>query len=897
MIARSRAASDAPRVAFGLYRLGVLHLDPWTAGRRPVSHAEQIQEARRRAVAWRGRFTGFAMPASDRFPPETDVALARAVELFRESAAIGAGRDKGLTLKALVQAIEWQLQLAERAPPTSDAAALQVQRLGELRRVGEQALALLDPDEAPQHRMNVLATLARIGDGVDAIAEVERIFAIPWPARVRQLGPRGAIDLALQAAQLLQRSHPLRALAILDEPEVDRLAREAGGDARLNRWILQLQLLHNAHGHPVPARPQSVAQTAEELRARSARERGTPESLAVDLLMLAMVSTNVDEEALGLKLLDEAAALAPGLVERYAEAIAFQRANLSGNLGASLFQARQIAAAVWPYTEATLRFLELAFPDAALTYIGRIADLCRAPDAIPLVVRALEVVAPPLEAAAGERATELLQSAFRETLDAMARSGKMDRDDYFHLVRAAKGQRLSALVAQPPSPAWRPRGAPPATERAAADDGEPDATSSGAPAASADELLVGYLRPGVPQAGDDAVERLANERHRFDVELVRQLADAAVTDVPTPLTLTALRAALDERTAVLDYYLGSSDDGQTLTVHLLLVTRDDVQLQVIKHAFPSSTVVLGFRDQEVVMHPLALLIAGLREQLVRPPGARLVRREAEETLANYRLGLLGHFAERLPRLRERGIDHLCVAPHGALHFLPFHLLGESEHPLADDFIVTTLPSLQLAAPRPPGEHTADLELAVLGLQFAGSAQPLARVLAECEAVAKSFGVAAQLDGAATRAAFVEALGRARRVHLSTHGRHYPAAPSFQQLLLDDGPLFAHELLALDLRHVEVLSLAACETALGRFDLADNLLGLPASFLVAGVQTIVGALWPVSDQACIVFFGAFYRELARRKSRLDSFSIAQRETRAALPQHRDWGAFCLMGAWS
>jgi len=46
----------------------------------------------------------------------------------------------------------------------------------------------------------------------------------------------------------------------------------------------------------------------------------------------------------------------------------------------------------------------------------------------------------------------------------------------------------------------------------------------------------------------------------------------------------------------------------------------------------------------------------------------------------------------LVKLKDEGKDHLCVIPHGPLHYYPFHLLGEPGSPLANDWIVTYLPS-------------------------------------------------------------------------------------------------------------------------------------------------------------------------------------------------------------
>ena len=127
------------------------------------------------------------------------------------------------------------------------------------------------------------------------------------------------------------------------------------------------------------------------------------------------------------------------------------------------------------------------------------------------------------------------------------------------------------------------------------------------------------------------------------------------------------------------------------------------------------------------------------------------------------------------------------------------------------------------------------------------------------------------------------------------------APAFQCIYLtpddeSDGRLYAYELLSMDLRGLEILTLSACETALGRFDAGDNLRGLPASFFLAGVSTIVGTLWEAEVDPAECFFTAFYHALKENKGKLDAFAIAQRETRNDFPKYSSWGPFCLMGDW-
>jgi len=248
-----------------------------------------------------------------------------------------------------------------------------------------------------------------------------------------------------------------------------------------------------------------------------------------------------------------------------------------------------------------------------------------------------------------------------------------------------------------------------------------------------------------------------------------------------------------------------------------------------------------------------------------------------------------------------GRRHLHIIPHGPLHFYPVHLISPSSKPLAEDWTITYAPNLALTVipsnvegqPPPPPIATS------IGLSFEHDpiVPPLTSSIAEATAVATIFGTGPILDAAATKPRVTQTFATSNRVHLSTHGKHNVIAPAFQCLYVagatEADRIFAYELLALDLRGLDVLTLSACETALGRFDRGDNLRGLPASLLLTGVHAIVATLWPVGSEPAATFFPAFYAALQPGVRVRDAFRSAQLACRAAHPAYADWGAFYLI----
>ncbi len=92
---------------------------------------------------------------------------------------------------------------------------------------------------------------------------------------------------------------------------------------------------------------------------------------------------------------------------------------------------------------------------------------------------------------------------------------------------------------------------------------------------------------------------------------------------------------------------------------------------------------------------------------------------------------------------------------------------------------------------------------------------------------------------------------------------------------DDGILTASEVENLDLGGVQLAVLSACETGLGEVAGGEGQLGLQRAFQVAGAQTVVASLWPVSDTETRTLMERFYENLLKKDmGRLDALREAQ-----------------------
>jgi hypothetical protein len=440
------------------------------------------------------------------------------------------------------------------------------------------------------------------------------------------------------------------------------------------------------------------------------------------------------------------------------------------------------------------------------------------------------------------------------------------------------------------------------------------------------ELLLGaYIGSSEREGGVSPAQRLSNVQRRFDEAHFRAVRrrgigrtgtgheqDGSVAlemmgdhvNPPGLLDVDNIAGSLDEHTVLLDIFLSQTDDGRLLVESTGLASRD-FRCARIRWDKPVGFDVSGPEGQSYRLSGVARWVGAVRSAIAHeylPPG-RLVSGEAAAALAESVSGLLGDVMNGLRQWSAEGKTHLCVWPHGAAQYLPFHLIPTQPGILADDWTVTTIPALSLLARRPATPRRTGTFVSVCSSSSfffsEGAKESLER---QARLVAGAATPSTLLVNAqATPKAVLRGLEQARYAHIAAHGSHDLDAPAFQALYLADaggnlhgGRLFAHEVSSADLRGLELVTLSACESALGRFDLAGNLRGLPAAFLGAGAGAVIGALWPIAPEPSETFFVNLYQQLARGANVRQAFQHAQSATRQAYPQYHHWGAFTFIG---
>ncbi|MGH9442367.1 MAG: CHAT domain-containing protein, partial [Thermoanaerobaculia bacterium] len=229
------------------------------------------------------------------------------------------------------------------------------------------------------------------------------------------------------------------------------------------------------------------------------------------------------------------------------------------------------------------------------------------------------------------------------------------------------------------------------------------------------------------------------------------------------------------------------------------------------------------------------------------------------------------------------------------------------------------PALQIAAfgdPAPAQERSGRAErteppASLPVAERAWTLGPLPATRDEVDSVAALFrGSGAAFKGTdATESRATAMIGAARYVHFACHAildSRFPldsalvlAAPAVDRPGDDNGLLQAWEIYERIRLHADLVTLSACETALGRNSGGEGLVGLVRAFQFAGARSVLASLWNISDRSTPAFMTKFYRGLKSGVSMDEALRQAQlQDIRGSGERSRPfyWAAFELQGDW-
>lgn len=320
---------------------------------------------------------------------------------------------------------------------------------------------------------------------------------------------------------------------------------------------------------------------------------------------------------------------------------------------------------------------------------------------------------------------------------------------------------------------------------------------------------------------------------------------------------------------------------------------------------------------------LAWTVEGSRVRLARTVVDRAaLAREVEHARSSLELGVgeaaarpvLSALYDRLVRpvqgrLGPAGTPVVVVAD-GEVAGVPFAALFDARRGryLVEDHPLRFAGSLRDAARPRRAAPSPGRALLVADPAFDAGAHPaLARLpgaAAEVRAVAAAYPGARVLAGAAAgRDALEGGLGAVDVVHYAGHAVFDDARPERSALVLAGagaaGALTAARAAELDLRHVRLVVLSACQTLRARDGRAGGFAGFTRSLLAAGAGGVLGSLWRVDDERTRALMVAFHQAYRASGDGPGALRAAQlRLLRSADPALRSpaaWAGFRYAGA--
>ncbi|HEX2642564.1 MAG TPA: CHAT domain-containing protein [Thermoanaerobaculia bacterium] len=397
--------------------------------------------------------------------------------------------------------------------------------------------------------------------------------------------------------------------------------------------------------------------------------------------------------------------------------------------------------------------------------------------------------------------------------------------------------------------------------------------------------------------------RLRDIRRKKE-RILEQARQPGSIQYPEPLSLAEARNRLEPGTVLLYYSVG-----ETKTLLYILSSLD---------AAPPGWTVLTL---DVEAATLKKRVDSYRDLLIKGRADQRNLRVQGRALYD----LLVRPAE--PYLT--GAERVVISPDGPLHTLPFPALLRDDEYLIEwkplHFVLSATAYADLLARRPlersPWKLVAFGDPAIptgwgnarpsetllrMGLRDAVAPLPAARK--EVEGIASLFKDSRVFLGDEVTESQVKKWARdASLVHFAVHGLLDERSPLDSGLILspsketgidrNNGILQAWEVMEEIPLNADLVTLSACDTALGREIGGEGLIGLTRAFQYAGSRSVIGTLWGISDRSTSGFMMTLYEALREGKTKDEALREAQiAQIRSGKPQAFYWAGFQLFGDW-
>ena len=422
------------------------------------------------------------------------------------------------------------------------------------------------------------------------------------------------------------------------------------------------------------------------------------------------------------------------------------------------------------------------------------------------------------------------------------------------------------------------------------------------------ELELGKI-PGLPLTLIQQEKNLKKEIARLNIQLAQSAGDPALKELP--VKIRDLELALSHLQQQLD------DDPK---YHLLKFTNKSLRLNDIQRRYlqPDEAIISFYYTGPQLLcffltktnfgyvsstknEQLTKNILRLRQLLAN--GANGNRKGIDSLSTHLYATLMQPVIDRLA-----GIKHLLIIPYNETCYVPFEILTDvaTQEPLLKKFAIRYDYSINFLTGHQPADNNYEV-LAMAPFTNTDGRHQLKILRASREEIQGLKGKVL-VDKEATKGNFTQFSSSYPIIHLATHAVADDRLPMQSFIAFYDSSgsgeishrLYEQEIYNLDLSHVRLVILSACETGSGQLVNGEGMMSLSRAFSFAGCKSVLASLWKADDVATAFISRQMHhylengdrKDIALQKAKIDYLNNKDIDARHKIPSY--WSHLILIG---
>jgi CHAT domain-containing protein len=354
----------------------------------------------------------------------------------------------------------------------------------------------------------------------------------------------------------------------------------------------------------------------------------------------------------------------------------------------------------------------------------------------------------------------------------------------------------------------------------------------------------------------------------------------------------------------LEYYFGKEYPTQK---NAILINTNQTTAFLFSIILPDKTaIILSLPNGSKKLHWIELNSQSLQQEMNQ---FRIGLEKRSDII--YRTGQAQHLYNQIIRpfqadLESFPITTLVFIPDGIFRTTPITALYDGKQFLFQKYAIAITPSLSLTSPYSP--QRKHLQALAMGLSTRATVNgqryiPLVNVKQEINQILRIIPGSKQLlNNNFTRDRIITELAKSAYsiIHIATHGEfgivpedNFLITGNNQKLTITDIEQIIHTTKG----KIELLSLTACETALGN---EISALGMAGVAVQSGVSSVIASLWSINDSATATLMTQFYQQWQHNQlSKAEALQKAQQNLFSSHKKYTHpyyWAPFVLVGNW-